>query len=172
MDVGPTCHSSLPPHFVQSRAELERSRRRRPLPSISLLRPPNLDSSRGNLPRHLLHLPQPLDRLLTAGIIPRHRRSPWEALEACSTVDSSLRSSSTRTDRGNGFVVSSLCSPVFFPFRGVSPAPVNSRRRRRRTCCRHGAGQKLGIADGPPGRCGQSAGQIRFLPEMMLSLVV
>ena len=62
--------------------KLERSRRRRPLPSISLLRPPNLDSSRGNLPRHLLHLPQPLDRLLTAGIIPHHRRSPWEALEA------------------------------------------------------------------------------------------
>ena len=82
MDVGPTCYSSLPPHFVQSRAELECSRRCRPLPSISLLRPPNLDSSRGNLPRHLLHLPQPLDRLLTAGIIPRHRRSPWEALEA------------------------------------------------------------------------------------------
>ena len=82
MDVGPTCHSSLPPHFVQSRAELKRSRRRRPLPSISLLQPPNLDSSRGNLSRHLLHLPQPLDRLLTAGIIPRHRRSPWEALEA------------------------------------------------------------------------------------------
>ena len=82
MVVGPTCHSSLHPRSVQSRAELERSRRRRPLPSISLLRPPNLDSSRGNLPRHLLHLPQPLDRLLTAGIIPRHRRSPWEALEA------------------------------------------------------------------------------------------
>ena len=82
MDMGPTCHSYLPPHFIQSRAELERSRRRRPLPSISLLRPPNLDSSRGNLPRHLLRLPQPLDRLLMAGIIPRHRRSPWEALEA------------------------------------------------------------------------------------------
>ena len=82
MVVGPTCHSSLPPHSVQSRAELVRSPRRRSLPSISLLRPPNLDSSRGNLPRHLLHLPQPLDRLLTVGIIPRHRRSPWEVLEA------------------------------------------------------------------------------------------
>ena len=82
MDVGPTCHSSLPPHSVQSRAELVRSPHRCPLPSISLLRPPNPDSSHGNLPRHLLHLPQPLDRLLTAGIIPRHRRSPWEALEA------------------------------------------------------------------------------------------
>ena len=80
--VGPTCHSSLPPHFVQSRAELVRSPRRRPRPSISLLRPPSLDSSRGNLPQHHLHLPQPLDRLLTAGIIPRHHRSPWEVLEA------------------------------------------------------------------------------------------
>ena len=30
IDVGPTCHSSLPPHFVQSRAELVRSPRRRP----------------------------------------------------------------------------------------------------------------------------------------------
>ena len=143
MDVGPTCHSSLPPHFVQSRAELERSRRRRPLPSISLLRPPNLDSSRGNLPRHLLHLPQPLDRLLTAGIIPRHRRLPLEVLEALLRVDPLLRSSSARTDRGNGFVVSSSCSPVFFPFRGVSPVPVNGRRRRRRTCCRPRRGSKV-----------------------------
>ena len=82
MDVGPTRHFSLPPHFVQSRAELVRSPRRRPLPSISLIRPPNLDSLRKNLPRHLLHLPQPLDRLLTAKIIHRHHRSPWEALEA------------------------------------------------------------------------------------------
>ena len=82
MDVGPTCHFSLPPHFIQSRAQLVRSPRHHPLPSISLLRPPNLDSSCGNLPRHLLHLPQPLDRLFTVGIIPRHRWSPWEALEA------------------------------------------------------------------------------------------
>jgi len=143
MDVGPTCHSSLPPHFVQSQAELERSRRRRPFPSISLLRPPNLDSSRGNLPRHLLHLPQPLDRLLTAGIIPRHRRLPLEVLEALLHVDPLLRSSSARTDRGNGFVVSSLCSPIVFPFRGASPAPVNGRRRRRRTCCRLRRGSEV-----------------------------
>ena len=135
MDVGPTCHFSLPHHFVQSRAEPERSRRRRSLPSISLLRPPNLDYSCGNLPRHLLHLPQPFDRLLTAGIIPHHRRLPLEVLEALLHVDPLLRSSSARTDRGNGFVVSSLCFPVFFSFRGVSPAPVNGRRRRRRTCC-------------------------------------
>ena len=60
----------------------ERSRRRRPFPSISLLRPPNLDSSRGNLPRHPLHLSKPLDRLLTAGILPHHRRTPLELLEA------------------------------------------------------------------------------------------
>ena len=140
--MGPTCQFSLPPHFVQSRAQLVRSPRHRPLPSISLLRPPHFDSSRKNLPRHLLHLPQPLDRLLTAGIIPRHRRLPLEVLEACSTVDPPLWSSSARTDRGNGFVVSSLCFPVFFSFRGVSPAPVNGRRRRRRTCCRLRRGSK------------------------------
>src|SRR6185312_16963333 len=81
MDVGPTCHSSLPPHFVQSRAELERSRRRRPLPSISLLRPPNHDSSRGNLPRHLLHLPKPPVRLLTAGIAPATAGHHWRCLK-------------------------------------------------------------------------------------------
>ena len=139
MVVGPTCHSSLPPYSVQSRAELVRSPRWRPLLSIFLLRPPNFDSSRKKLPRHLLHLPQPLDRLLTAGIALHHRRTPLEVLEACSTVDPPLRSSSARTDRGNGFVVSSLCFPVFFPFCGVSPAPVNGRRRR--TCYRlwHGA---------------------------------
>ena len=143
MGVGPTRHFSLPPHFVQSRAEPSARAVVAPSPSISLLRPPNLDSSRGNLPRHLLHLPKPLDRLLTAGIIPRHRRLPLEVLEALLHVDPLLRSSSARTDRGNGFVVSSLCSPVFFPFRGVSPAPVNGRRRRRRTCCRLWRGSKV-----------------------------
>ena len=141
--MGPTCHFSLPLHSVQSRAELVRSPRRWPLPSISLLRPPNLDSARGNLPRHHPHLSKPLDRLLTAGIIPRHRRLPLEVLEALLHVDPLLRSSSARTDRGNGFVMSSLCSQVFFPFRGVSPAPVNSRRRRRRTCCRLRRGSKV-----------------------------
>ena len=115
MVVGPTCHSSLPPPFVQSRAEHVRSRCRRPLPSISLLRPPNLDSSRGNLPRHLLHPPKPLDRLLTAGIIPATAGRHWRCLKLCSTIDPPLRSSSARTDREDGFVVSSLRSPVFFP---------------------------------------------------------
>ena len=126
--------------FLLSPPRAERSSCARPagfpFPSISLLRPPNLDSSRGNLPRHLLHLPKPLDRLLTAGIIPRHRRLPLEVLEALLRVDPLLRSSSARTDRGNGFVVSSLCFSVSFPFRGVSPAPVSGRRRRRRTYCR------------------------------------
>ena len=54
------------------------------------------------------------------------------------------------------------------------------RRRRRSTAAAvaaalaaaSGEGQKLGIADGPPGRRGQFAGQIRFCPETMLSLVV
>ena len=143
MVVGPTCHFSLPPLFFQSRAELVRSPHRCPLPSISLLWPPNLDSSRGDLPWHLLHPSQPLDRLLTAGIIPHHCRSPWEALEACSTVDPPLRSSSTRTNRGNGFVVSSLCFPVFFPFHGASPAPEHGHRRRRRPCCLLGRGSEI-----------------------------
>ena len=143
MDVGPTCHSSLPPHFVQSRAELERSRRRRPLPSISLLRPPNLDSSRENLPRHLLHLPEPPVRLLPGRNRPTTASHHWRCLNLFSTVDPPLRSSSARTDRVNGFMVSSLCSPVFFPFCGVSPAPVNGRRRRRRTCCRLWRGSKV-----------------------------
>ena len=86
-----------------------------PLPSISILRPPNLDSSRGNLPRCILHLPKPLDRLLTSGIAPTTAGHHWRCLKLCSTVDPPLRSSSARTDRGNGFVVSSLCFPVFSP---------------------------------------------------------
>ena len=160
MVVGLTCHSSLPPRSVQSRAELVRSPCRCPLPSISLLRPPNLDSSRGNLPRHLLHLPQPLDRLLTAGIIPRHRRSPWEALEALlhrrSDSPVVLRSNLLREWIRGEFLV----LPGLFPFRGVSPASVNGRRRRRRTCCRLWRGSKVmhrgrsawGGADSPPVR--------------------
>ena len=144
MDVGTTCHFSLPPHFVQSRVELERSRRRRPFPSISLLRPPNLDSSCGNLPRHLLHLPKPLNRLLPGQNRPHYRRTPLEVLEVCSTVDPPLRSASTRTDRGNGFVVSPLCFTAFFPpFHGVSPAPEHGLRRRRRPCCRLGRGSEI-----------------------------
>src|SRR6185436_2859502 len=71
----------LPPHFVQSRAELERSRRRRPLPSISLLRPPNLDSSRENLPRHLLHLPKPPVRLLPGRNRPTTAGHHWRCLK-------------------------------------------------------------------------------------------
>ena len=135
------------PLFLLTSSRAERSSSARaviaPLLSISLLRPPNFDSSCGNLPRHLLHLPKPLDRLLAAGIIPRHRRLPLEVLEALLHVDPLLRSSSARTDRGNRFVVSSLCLPVFFPFHGVSPAPVNGRRRRRRTCCRLRRGSKV-----------------------------
>ena len=123
MVVGPTCHFSLPPLFFQSRADLVPSPQRSPSPSISLLRPPNLDSSCRNLPRHLLHLPQTLDRLLPGRNRPHYRRTPLEVLEVCSTVDPPLRSSSTRTDCGNGFVVSSSCTPVF------SPSVVCRRRR-------------------------------------------
>ena len=73
----------------------------------------------------------------------RHRRTPLEVLEACSTVDPPLRSSSTRTDRGNGFVVSSLCFTAFFPFHGASPTQEHGRRRRRRPCCRLGRGSEI-----------------------------
>ena len=57
----------------------------------------------------------------------------------CSTVDPLLRSSSARNDRKNGFVVSYLCSPAFFPFRCAPPASVNGRRR---ACCRLSRGVK------------------------------
>jgi len=164
MDVGPTCHSFVPSHFVQSRAELERSRRRRPLPSISLFRPPNLDSSRENLPRHLLHPPKPPVRLLPGRNRPTTAGHHGRRLKPCSTVDPFLRSSSDRTDRGNGFVVSSSCSPAFFLFRGVSPAPVNDRRRRRRTCCHLWRGSKVRHR-------GRSAVESRICPETLPSLV-
>ena len=35
-----------------------------------------------------------------------------------------------------------------------------------------GEGQRLGIADGPPGRRGRSADRVSFCPETMLPLVV
>ena len=167
MGLGPTRQSSLLPLFLQSRAELELPRQRSLSPSISLLRPPDLDSSRRNLPRHLLHLSQTPDRLLPGRNRPHHRRTPLEVLEACSAVDPPLWSSSTRTDHGNGFVVSPLCLTAFFPFHGVSPTQEHGRRRRCRPCCRLGRGSeiryrgrsaweartvRLGGADGPPVR--------------------
>ena len=108
--MGPACHIlSSPPHDDQRRAPLERSRRRRPFPSISLLRPPYFDS------RHLLHLPQPPARLLPGQNHPTTAGHHWRCLKLCSTVDPLLRSSSARSDRGNGFVVSHLCPLASFP---------------------------------------------------------
>ena len=109
---------SSPPsssHIDQRRAELVCSRRRRLLPSISLLRPHNFDSSREHLPQHLLHLPQPPAQLLPAGIAPATAGHHWSRLKLCSTVDPLLRSSSARTDRGNGIVVSHLGPLASFP---------------------------------------------------------
>jgi len=141
--MGPTCHSSLPPHFVQSRAELERSRRHRP-PSVDLPPPATKPRFLVREPSSAPPPPSQTPRSASYGRNrPRHHRTPLEVLEACSTVDPPLRSSSARTERGNGFVVSSLCFPIIFPFRGVSPAPVNGRRRRRRTCCRLWRGSKV-----------------------------
>ena len=82
LDCG-TRLSYPPPHFHRPEtSELVRSRHRRPLPLISLLRPQNLDSSRENLPWHLLHLPQPPARHLPGRNRLNHHRSPLEPLGA------------------------------------------------------------------------------------------
>ena len=113
---GPGHHLLLPhSHLDLRRAQLVLSRRRRPLPSISLLRPPYFDSSRENLPRHLLHLPQPLAQLLSGRNRPTTAGHHWSRLKLCSTVDPLLRSSSARTDRGNEIVVSHLGPLASFP---------------------------------------------------------
>ena len=65
--------------------------------------------------RHLLHLPQPPARLLPSRNRPTYAGHHWRRLELCSTVDPLLRSSSARTDHGNGFVVSHLCPLASFP---------------------------------------------------------
>ena len=132
--TGRCCQTGYMVQTGQTAQKYRSDRSVRPVPILVVNR---------NLPRHLLHLPQPLDRLHPGRNRPHHHRTPLEVLEACSTVDPPLRSSSARTDHGNGFVVSSLCFPVFFPFRGVSPAPVNGRRRRRRTWCRLRRGSKV-----------------------------
>ena len=128
-------HLLLPhSHLDQRRAQLVRSRRRRPLPSVSLLRPPYFDSSRENLPRHLLHLPQPPTQLLPAGIAPATAGHHWSCLKLCSTVDPPLRSSSAQTVPRNGSPSTCWCFPDY-------PSPP-SRRKRRRVLC-----------PWPPGHC-------------------
>src|SRR6185312_1183281 len=79
--VGPTRQSSLLPLSFQSRAELELPRQRSLSPSISLLRPPNLDSLHGNIPRHLLHLPKPLNRLLPGRNLSTTAGHHWRCLK-------------------------------------------------------------------------------------------
>ena len=103
---GPGRHLLLPnSHLDQRREELVCSRRRRLLSSISLLRPPYFDSSREHFTQHLL---QPLAGFSTAGIAPATAGHHWSRLKLCSTVDPLLWSSSARTDRRNGIVVSHL----------------------------------------------------------------
>ena len=132
--------------LTSSRAERSSSARAVVAPSVDL--PPPTTKLRFLVQEPSSAPPPPSQTPSPAS--PRPESSPATAghhgrcLKPCSTVDPLLRSSSARTDRGNGFVVSSLCSPVFFPFCGVSPAPVNGRRRRRRPCCcRLGRGSEI-----------------------------
>ena len=126
-------------------------------------------TSREHLPQHLLHLPQPPAQLLLAEIAPATAGHHWSQLKLCSTVDPLLRSSSARTDRGNGFVVSHLCPLASFPLplcaagAGEPPPPPPP-------CLLPPVGWSAKVSR-PPRRAGQSAGQVRSCPERMLSLV-
>ena len=129
----------LPPHFVQSRAELERSRRRRPLSSITLLRTPNLDSSCGNLPRHLLHLPKPPVRLLPGRNRPTPTGHHWRCLKLAPRQSASpviLRLNRPREWIRGEFLV----LPGLFPF----PWRVaGAGERSPPSCCRLWRGSKI-----------------------------
>ena len=85
MDGRGTCLSFL--LLLLTSTSDERSSSARPVvalfPSISLLRPPHLDSLCEHRPQHLLHLPQPPARLLPAGIAPTAAGYHWIPLEAC-----------------------------------------------------------------------------------------
>ena len=109
---------SLRPHFDQSRAEPSARAVVAPF-SIDLpppaTKPQLLVREPSSAPPPPSQTPSPASPRPES---PNHRRSPLEVFEACSTVDPPLRSSSARTDRGNGFVVSSLFFPVFFPLPG------------------------------------------------------
>ena len=116
MGLGPTRQSSLLPLFLQSRAERSSSSRAIVAPCFDLPPPPTrprfLAQEPSSSPTPPSQTPKPA--------YPRpesfhHRRTPLGVLEACSPADPPLRSSSTRTDRGNGFVVSPLCFTAFFP---------------------------------------------------------
>ena len=126
---------NLVPHLLHTSPCLARAlpRRNRPLhlrppwklrpelcsPSISLLRLPCLDSSRPELPRHLLHLLQPLAELLPSRIEGNrrlHRRPPLEHRRAPPPhVDPRLRPSSAQTDPKNRFPGEPSTFPALFP---------------------------------------------------------
>ena len=59
--------------------------------------------------------PNPQPGFSPAGIAPATTGHHWSRLKLCSTVDPLLRSSSARTDLGNGIVVSHLCPLASFP---------------------------------------------------------
>ena len=95
-----------------------------PPPSVDLPPPATILRFLAQEPSPAPPPPSPTPRPVSYGRNhPRHRPSPLEVLEALLHRRSA--------------------SPVFFPFLGVSPAPVNGRRRRRRTCCRLWRGSEV-----------------------------
>ena len=119
---GPGRHLLIPPSFHRSETSGARPLAPSSPPSVDLPPP-------ATKPRFLARAPSPApppppptpSRLLPGRNRPATAGHHWSRLKLCSTVDPLLRSSSARTDRGNGFVVSYLCSPT---------------RHRRRACCR------------------------------------
>ena len=130
--------SSSPPSSFPHRSETSSARPLAPPspPPFDLLPPATISRflARASSPAPPPPSPAPQPSFSRPELPPPPPVTIGTRLKLCSTVDPLLRSSFARTDRKNGFVVSYLCSPAFFPFRCAPPAPVNGRRRR--ACCR------------------------------------
>jgi len=138
---GPVRHLLIPPSFHRSEMSGALPLAPSSPPSVDLPPPATKPRFLAREPsRHLLHLPKPPVQLLPGRNRPTTAGHHWRHLKLCSIVDPLLRSSSTRTDRGNGFMVSHLCPWPLFPSRCALPAPVKHRRRRRRAYCRLSGG--------------------------------